>query len=144
MTNLHGPSDMSDGHLLHHAGDHLVIGLLGQGLYHVGSKPRLNTNTLKGKTQRLGGNAGRCSDRSMCAEGDSAREPWVVTHNVLLAHAAAVERFRALVPQGNISINLNAEWSEPMTSSVADKVPLLSCIFLDVQAAASLFKASFP
>ncbi|BDA49688.1 beta-glucosidase 6 [Coccomyxa sp. Obi] len=64
---------------------------------------------------------GRCSDRQVCVEGDSSKEPWVVTHNVLLAHAAAVEHFRALMPHGNISINLNAEWSEPLTSSVLDK-----------------------
>lgn len=67
--------------------------------------------------------AGRCSDRRVCAEGDSSKEPWVVTHNMLLAHAAAVDSFRSLVPHGNISINLNAEWSESLTSSVLDKVP---------------------
>ena len=32
--------------------------------------------------------SGRCSDRSRCAAGDSDVEPWVVSHHVLLAHAA--------------------------------------------------------
>jgi len=56
----------------------------------------------------------------------------VVTHNVLLAHAAAVQRFRKIVPRGNISINLNAEWSEPMSSSPADKVRTAFTHFLGV------------
>ena len=63
---------------------------------------------------------GRCSDRARCAEGNSAVEPWVVSHHVLLAHAAAVKHFRALVPKGRISININAEWAEPLTDSPAD------------------------
>ncbi|KAH8046062.1 beta-glucosidase [Aureococcus anophagefferens] len=38
---------------------------------------------------------GRCSDRDRCAAGDSMREPLVAGHHVLLAHAAAVAKFRA-------------------------------------------------
>ena len=34
---------------------------------------------------------GRCSDRSMCAEGNSATEPYIAAHNMLNAHAAAVQ-----------------------------------------------------
>ena len=65
---------------------------------------------------------GRCSDRAKCAGGgDSAVEPWLVSHHVLLAHAAAVAAFRARsIPGGRISINLNAEWAEPATASPAD------------------------
>ncbi|KAJ8602452.1 hypothetical protein CTAYLR_001281, partial [Chrysophaeum taylorii] len=37
---------------------------------------------------------GRCSDRRRCAEGDSNLEPVIAAHNVLLAHAAAVGKFR--------------------------------------------------
>lgn len=37
---------------------------------------------------------GRCSTRSMCAEGNSATEPYIVAHHVLLAHAAAVDIYR--------------------------------------------------
>lgn len=58
----------------------------------------------------------------MCSEGDSGVEPWTATHNVLLAHADAVQRFRALVPTGKISINFNANWAEPLTDSAKDKV----------------------
>ncbi|KAK9804869.1 hypothetical protein WJX72_009269 [[Myrmecia] bisecta] len=65
---------------------------------------------------------GRCSDRKRCAEGDSEVEPWTCTHNVLLAHASAVARFRKTVPDGRISMNLNAEWAEPLNpKSAADK-----------------------
>lgn len=56
----------------------------------------------------------------------------MVTHNVLVAHAAAVQRFRKVLPRGNISINLNAEWSEPMSSSPADKVHAATIHFLEV------------
>lgn len=63
---------------------------------------------------------GRCSDRARCAAGDSAVEPWVVSHHVLLAHAAAVKHFRRLVPTGRISININAEWAEPLTDAPED------------------------
>lgn len=65
---------------------------------------------------------GRCSDRNRCEAGDSDTEPWLCSHNVLLAHAAAVQHFRRLVPDGKISINLNCEWAEPFTSSYVDKV----------------------
>lgn len=39
---------------------------------------------------------GRCSKwvNSLCVAGDSSTEPYLVSHNLLLAHAAAVEEFR--------------------------------------------------
>ena len=37
---------------------------------------------------------GRSSDRSRSPEGNSATEPYLVSHNVLKAHAAAVEVYR--------------------------------------------------
>ena len=39
---------------------------------------------------------GRCSDwqNLNCTGGDSATEPYLVTHNLLLAHAAAVKLYR--------------------------------------------------
>ena len=65
---------------------------------------------------------GRCSDRAKCeAGGNSETEPWLVSHHVLLAHAKAVEAFRTrATPGGRISINLNAEWAEPASTSPAD------------------------
>ena len=44
-------------------------------------------------------------------------------HNVLAAHAAAVARFRELVPHGRISINLNCDFGTPYNGgSAADQV----------------------
>lgn len=47
---------------------------------------------------------------------------WNCAYHVLLAHAAAVQRFRTLVPGGRISMNINSDWSEPLTPSAADRV----------------------
>lgn len=47
---------------------------------------------------------------------------WNCTYHVLLAHAAAVKRFRAAVPGGKISMNINSDWSEPYSSSAQDQV----------------------
>ena len=66
------------------------------------------------------------------AAGDSAlnmgallvqRQAYNCVFNVLQAHAAAVQEFRSVVPDGKISINLNSDWGEPYNpSSDADKV----------------------
>ncbi|XP_024540820.1 beta-glucosidase 4 isoform X1 [Selaginella moellendorffii] len=68
---------------------------------------------------------GRCSDRRYCKAGDSATEPYLAGHNVILSHAAAVkiyrEKFKAL-QGGVVGITVDAEWAEPMTDSVDDKV----------------------
>ncbi|KAL0449094.1 UNVERIFIED_CONTAM: Beta-glucosidase 24, partial [Sesamum latifolium] len=37
---------------------------------------------------------GRCSSRDVCAQGDSATEPYIVAHHLLLAHAAAVRLYK--------------------------------------------------
>ena len=51
------------------------------------------------------------------------RQAYNCAHNVLQAHAAAVQEFRRIVPGGKISINLNSDWGEPYSqSSPADKV----------------------
>jgi beta-glucosidase/6-phospho-beta-glucosidase/beta-galactosidase len=71
----------------------------------------------------LGSHApGRCSDRARCAAGDSAREPYVVGHNVLLAHAHAVKLYRTKYAsqQGRIGITLNCDWTTPLTSRDED------------------------
>ena len=88
---------------------------------------------------------GRCSDRARCAAGDSAVEPWTVSHHVLLAHAAAVKHFRELVPRGRISININAEWAEPLTASAEDAAA--AARYLDSQLglyADPLWKGDYP
>ena len=51
------------------------------------------------------------------------RQAYNCVFNVLQAHAAAVQEFRSVVPDGRISINLNSDWGEPYNpSSDADKV----------------------
>jgi beta-glucosidase len=55
---------------------------------------------------------GRTSDRSVNEEGDGSREPWIVGHNVLLAHGSAVKLFRDVYkPEygGTIAITLNGK-----------------------------------
>lgn len=53
---------------------------------------------------------GRTSDRSKSAEGDSSRECWIVGHNILVAHGAAVKIYREEFKGrdgGEIGITLN-------------------------------------
>jgi len=37
---------------------------------------------------------GRCSDRKLCAAGNSSIEPYLVSHHALLAHAHTVHLYR--------------------------------------------------
>lgn len=63
---------------------------------------------------------GRSSDRDRSPKGDSATEPWIVGHNVILSHAYAVrlyrEEFKA-VQGGQIGITLNGDWAMPYDDS---------------------------
>ena len=55
---------------------------------------------------------GRTSDRSKSEVGDSSREPWIVGHNLLLAHGAAVKAYRDDFKKqdgGQIGITLNGK-----------------------------------
>eukprot|EP00249_Psilotum_nudum_P025511 c30054_g1_i1 orf=231-1817(+) len=64
---------------------------------------------------------GRCS--GLCRNGNSKTEPYIVGHNVLLSHAAAVKIYREKYkPQqsGNIGITLDSKWYEPLTGSTND------------------------
>lgn len=59
---------------------------------------------------------GRTSDRAKSPVGDSAREPWLVGHNLLLAHGRAVKAYRDdFQPrdQGRIGITLNGDATYP-------------------------------
>ena len=47
---------------------------------------------------------------------------WRAGHNVLLAHAAAVQIFRQAVPDGKIGIVANSDFFERLTTSAADQV----------------------
>ncbi|PQM36047.1 prunasin hydrolase [Prunus yedoensis var. nudiflora] len=61
---------------------------------------------------------------STCLGGDSATEPYLVTHHLLLAHAAAVksykEEFQAF-QNGVIGITRVTRWFEPASESQEDK-----------------------
>ncbi|XP_051136155.1 beta-glucosidase 13-like [Andrographis paniculata] len=61
---------------------------------------------------------GRCSDWQglHCTGGDSATEPYFVSHNQLLAHSAAVNLYRKKYQawqEGKIGITLSSYWFEP-------------------------------
>lgn len=67
---------------------------------------------------------GRCSDRSRCREGDSSTEPYIVSHNMLNAHAAAVEVYRSkyqAAQGGKIGITINTDCAYPLTAAARDK-----------------------
>ncbi|KAG8383045.1 hypothetical protein BUALT_Bualt05G0143600 [Buddleja alternifolia] len=68
---------------------------------------------------------GRCSTllHAFCRAGNSATEPYIVTHNVLLAHATIVDIYRKTYKpkqNGSIGIVLNSIWYEPATNSKDD------------------------
>ncbi|PPR89756.1 hypothetical protein GOBAR_AA30932 [Gossypium barbadense] len=67
---------------------------------------------------------GRCSDRKMCANGNAATEPYIVAHNVLLAHATAAKLYKKehqATQGGQIGIALNSHYYEPYSNSSLDK-----------------------
>ncbi|KAL6494911.1 Beta-glucosidase 44 [Orobanche gracilis] len=67
---------------------------------------------------------GRCSKAfGNCTEGNSATEPYIVAHNLILCHAAAAQRYRdkyQVKQKGRIGILLDFVWYEPLTRSKAD------------------------
>jgi len=59
---------------------------------------------------------GHTSNREKSAVGDSSIEPWLVGHNILISHGAAVKVYREEhKPKdgGTIGITLNGDWVEP-------------------------------
>ncbi|KAL2754649.1 glycoside hydrolase family 1 protein [Sodiomyces alcalophilus JCM 7366] len=59
---------------------------------------------------------GRTSDRDVSPEGDSATEPWIVGHNLLVAHGRAVKVYRdefKAAQGGQIGITLNGDATYP-------------------------------
>nr|CAB3453783.1 unnamed protein product [Digitaria exilis] len=68
---------------------------------------------------------GRCSPfiSKTCTPGDSGREPYIVTHHVLLAHAKAVRLYNARYKpsqHGQIGLTAVSHWFVPNTDSPAD------------------------
>uniref|UniRef100_A0ACD6AMX9 Uncharacterized protein n=1 Tax=Avena sativa TaxID=4498 RepID=A0ACD6AMX9_AVESA len=69
---------------------------------------------------------GRCSssEKSTCSMGDSGTEPYIVAHNQLLAHAAAVQVYRdkyQMEQKGKVSITIVSNWIIPYSNSKEDK-----------------------
>lgn len=68
---------------------------------------------------------GRCSSYiGNCSRGNSATEPYIVGHNMLLAHAAAVDIYKQKyqkLQKGSIGITLVAVWIVPYSESIFDK-----------------------
>ncbi|CAN1135316.1 Beta-glucosidase 44 [Linum perenne] len=65
---------------------------------------------------------GRCSTGN-CTFGDSATEPYITAHHLILSHAAAAQRYRQkyqAAQKGRIGILLDFVWYEPLTRGKAD------------------------
>ncbi|KLO18904.1 glycoside hydrolase family 1 protein [Schizopora paradoxa] len=63
---------------------------------------------------------GHTSDRLRSPIGNSATEPWIVGHNVILSHAYATKLYREEFKpsqQGQIGITLNGDWTMPYDDS---------------------------
>ncbi|XP_033145142.1 beta-glucosidase 15 isoform X1 [Brassica rapa] len=70
---------------------------------------------------------GRCSKftNPNCTGGDGATEPYIVGHNLILAHGAAVKVYREKYKasqKGQVGIALNAGWYLPYTESAEDRL----------------------
>ncbi|XVF03228.1 hypothetical protein REPUB_Repub04eG0243400 [Reevesia pubescens] len=68
---------------------------------------------------------GRCSIilHLFCKAGNSATEPYIVAHNVLLSHATAVDIYRKKYKakqHGSVGVSFNVIWYEPETNSTED------------------------
>ncbi|OAY44743.1 cyanogenic beta-glucosidase [Manihot esculenta] len=68
---------------------------------------------------------GRCSSwvNRKCQAGNSATEPYIVAHHLLLSHAAAVEVYRKnyqTTQAGKIGITLFTFWYEPLSNRTID------------------------
>ncbi|KAJ4804625.1 Beta-glucosidase 31 [Rhynchospora pubera] len=58
-----------------------------------------------------------------CTEGNSTTEPYIVAHNLLLAHASVVSLYREkfqVEQQGKIGLSILALWYEPATENPED------------------------
>ncbi|TVU10020.1 hypothetical protein EJB05_43523 [Eragrostis curvula] len=69
---------------------------------------------------------GRCSPyvSKSYLGGDSAREPYIVTHNIILAHAEAVRLYRTKYKpsqHGQIGITVVSNWYVPNSDTAADR-----------------------
>ncbi|KAI4324293.1 hypothetical protein L6164_023844 [Bauhinia variegata] len=76
---------------------------------------------------------GRCSDwlNRNCTGGDSGTEPYLVSHNLLLAHAAAVQVYKTKYQEsqkGVIGITINTDWYVPFSDKKEDEEAALRAL----------------
>ncbi|MCO5576664.1 hypothetical protein L7F22_030479 [Adiantum nelumboides] len=67
--------------------------------------------------------------------GDSSTEPYIVAHNALLAHAAAVQVYRKTFQaqqKGRVGIVCNGKWYEPYSYNIKDEDAAQRCIEFDI------------
>ncbi|KAK3012919.1 hypothetical protein RJ639_009676, partial [Escallonia herrerae] len=67
-------------------------------------------------SEAIGFSVGRFARNQECKGGDSGVEPYNISHNLLLSHAAAVQLYRQkyqAAQKGHIGISLNTEWMVP-------------------------------
>eukprot|EP00253_Pinus_taeda_P001013 PITA_01013 len=84
-----------------------------------------HTFAIQGYDIGLSAPAGRCSIllHLFCPAGNSATEPYIVAHNVLLSHAKTVDIYRTNYKAkqgGRIGVALDVIWYEPMSDSPED------------------------
>jgi beta-glucosidase len=91
---------------------------------------------------------GRCSDRTICPTGNSATEPYIAAHNMLLAHAKAVDVYRKKYQtqqKGTIGIVLDCTWYEPNTTNPVDVAAANRALeFYAAWYADPVFKGDYP
>ncbi|PIA51293.1 hypothetical protein AQUCO_01100258v1 [Aquilegia coerulea] len=69
----------------------------------------------------------RCSPSKGCKEGDSGKEPYIVAHNIILAHAAAAQLYRQEYKAkqgGEIGMTLVGTWYLPFSDLPKDVAAL--------------------
>ncbi|XVF11561.1 hypothetical protein REPUB_Repub08aG0038300 [Reevesia pubescens] len=67
---------------------------------------------------------GRCSDRTTCPAGNSATEPYIAAHNLLLAHATVAKLYKKkyqAAQGGQIGMSLVGQYSEPYSNTSLDR-----------------------
>ncbi|GAB4832677.1 hypothetical protein Ancab_006694, partial [Ancistrocladus abbreviatus] len=68
---------------------------------------------------------GRCSKfMGNCSGGNSATEPYIVGHNLILCHATAVDLYRKVYQprqKGTIGITLSTNWVVPINNTLASR-----------------------
>ncbi|KAL3611004.1 hypothetical protein D5086_002024, partial [Populus alba] len=68
---------------------------------------------------------GRCSPLGNCPGGNSAVEPYVAAHNMILSHGAAVKVYKdkyQAIQKGKIGITIVSHWFLPKFNTTADRI----------------------